>query len=83
MSKNPNIKRLNLHFNLENEVENKMWSYLSAVRKKPDEVKRLIELAMQGKDINPIELNSIEEKIEPPTVGKEDLEQLKNSGIML
>lgn len=57
MAKNENIKRLGLYFNLENEYDNKMWSYLnSQIRKPKDEIKRLIEMAMEGKDIQLTEI---------------------------
>lgn len=57
MAKNESIKRLGLYFNLENEYDNKMWSYLnSQIRKPKDEIKRLIEMAMEGKDIQLTEI---------------------------
>ena len=34
-----NVKRVGLYFNLENPIENKMWSYLESKRKKSDEIK--------------------------------------------
>ncbi|TAN67685.1 hypothetical protein WS9_007540 [Paraclostridium sordellii 8483] len=57
MAKNENIKRVGLYFNLENEYDNKMWSYLnSQIRKPKDEIKRLIEIAMEGKEIQLTEI---------------------------
>ena len=74
MAKNENIKRLGLYFNLENEHDNRMWAYLETKRKKPDEIKRLIELAMNGMDIEPIEISkSDDDKIDKdeidPSIG--------------
>lgn len=57
MAKNENIKRVSLYFNLENEFDNKMWSYLSSqIRKPKDEIKRLIELEIEGTDIKEVEV---------------------------
>lgn len=61
MAKNENIKRVGLYFNLENEYDNKMWSYLnSQIRKPKDELKRLIEIAMEGKEIELIDVATYE-----------------------
>lgn len=70
MAKNENIKRVGLYFNLENEYDNKMWSYLNTqIRKPKDEIKRLIELAMEGKEIKTIEVIPYEDE------GKEELDK--------
>lgn len=45
MSKNSNIKRVGLYFNLENELDNKMYAYLTRDgRKAKDEIKNNIYL---------------------------------------
>lgn len=65
MAKNENIKRVGLYFNLENEYDNKMWAYLnSQIRKPKDELKRLIEIAMEGKEIELIDVTSHEKPLE-------------------
>lgn len=75
MSKNNNIKRLGLYFNLENEYDNKMWSYLNSQLRKPkDEIKRLIEMAMEGKEIELIEVE------ETNKLKKEDIDT-QNIGV--
>ena len=59
MSKNENIKRVGLYFNLENEYDNKMYAFISNGGKKPkDEIKKLISMAMEGIDIQPVEIKS-------------------------
>lgn len=76
MAKNENIKRVGLYFNLENEYDNKMWAYLnSQIRKPKDELKRLIENAMEGKEIELIDVTSYEKPSE------EDSEKLNKDEI--
>ena len=78
MAKNENIKRVGLYFNLENEYDNKMWSYLSSqIRKPKDEIKRLIELAMEGKEIKTIEVKSHEKEEE---LEKEEIDPIIGCG---
>lgn len=78
MAKNENIKRVGLYFNLENEYDNKMWSYLSSqIRKPKDEIKRLIELAMEGKEIKTIEVKSYEKEEE---LEKEEIDPIIGCG---
>lgn len=76
MAKNENIKRVGLYFNLENEYDNKMWSYLnSQIRKPKDELKRLIEIAMEGKEIELIDVAPYEKRF------KEEEERLNKDEI--
>lgn len=75
MATNENIKRVGLYFNLENEYDNKMYAYLSKQGKKPkDEIKRLIELAMQGEEIQPLELKTKELKDIKDNLDKDEID---------
>ena len=72
MSKNSNIKRVGLYFNLENELDNKMYAYLTRDgRKAKDEIKKLVEMAMEGIDIKPLAITQVEESSEDedPNIG--------------
>lgn len=71
-----NIKRVGLYFNLENPIENKMWAYLESKRKKSDEIKRLIENAMNGIEIESIPIVKIEPKENEETIdiSKEEID---------
>ncbi|CEN21273.1 hypothetical protein [Paraclostridium sordellii] len=81
MAKNENIKRVGLYFNLENEYDNKMWSYLnSQIRKPKDEIKRLIELAMEGKEIKTIEVKSYEKEEKEEELEKEEIDPIIGCG---
>ena len=67
-----NVKRVGLYFNLENPIENKMWAYLQSKRKKSDEIKRLIENAMNGIELEPIPV--VEKKKEDDGLSKEEID---------
>lgn len=67
-----NVKRVGLYFNLENPIENKMWAYLQSKRKKSDEIKRLIENAMNGIELEPIQV--VEKKEEINDLSKEEID---------
>ena len=67
-----NVKRVGLYFNLENPIENKMWAYLESKRKKSDEIKRLIENAMNGIEIEPVPV--VEKKESVNDLSKEEID---------
>lgn len=67
-----NVKRVGLYFNLENPIENKMWAYLESRRKKSDEIKRLIENAMNGIEIEPVPV--VEKKEQVNDLSKEEID---------
>lgn len=69
-----NVKRVGLYFNLENPIENKMWAYLESKRKKSDEIKRLIENAMNGIEIEPVPIAVVENKKEVNDLKKEEID---------
>lgn len=67
-----NVKRVGLYFNLENPIENKMWAYLESKRKKSDEIKRLIENAMNGIEIESIPV--VKKKDDTNDLSKEEID---------
>lgn len=67
-----NVKRVGLYFNLENPIENKMWAYLQSKRKKSDEIKRLIENAMNGIELESIPI--VEKKEQVNDLSKEEID---------
>lgn len=69
-----NVKRVGLYFNLENPIENKMWAYLESKRKKSDEIKRLIENAMNGVEIEPVPIVVTEKKKDVNDLKKEEID---------
>ena len=69
-----NVKRVGLYFNLENPIENKMWAYLESRRKKSDEIKRLIENAMNGIELEPVPVVAVEKKKEVNDLKKEEID---------
>lgn len=75
MSKNSNIKRVGLYFNLENELDNKMYAYLTRDgRKAKDEIKKLVEMAMEGIDIKPLVITQVEEFSEDEELNIDDID---------
>ena len=75
MSKNSNIKRVGLNFNLENELDNKMYAYLTRDgRKAKDEIKKLVEMAMEGIDIKPLVITQVEESSEDEELNIDDID---------
>ncbi len=75
MSKNSNIKRVGLYFNLENELDNKMYAYLTRDgRKAKDEIKKLVEMAMEGIDIKPLVITQVEESSEDEELNIDDID---------
>ncbi len=75
MSKNSNIKRVGLYFNLENELDNKMYAYLTRDgRKAKDEIKKLVEMAMEGIDIKPLAITQVEESSEDEELNIDDID---------
>lgn len=75
MSKNTNVKRIGLYFNLENELDNKMYAYLTRDgRKAKDEIKKLVEMAMEGIDIKPLVITQLEESNEDEELDFDDID---------
>lgn len=75
MSRNSNIKRVGLYFNLENELDNKMYAYLTRDgRKAKDEIKKLVEMAMEGIDIKPLVITQVEESSEDEELNIDDID---------
>ncbi len=75
MSRNSNIKRVGLYFNLENELDNKMYAYLTRDgRKAKDEIKKLVEMAMEGIDIKPLAITQVEESSEDEELNIDDID---------
>lgn len=82
MSKNSNIKRVGVYFNLENELDNKMYAYLTRDgRKAKDEIKKLVEMAMEGIDIKPLVITQVEEFSEDEELNIDDIDPNIGTGL--
>lgn len=80
MARPKSYKQINVNFNLENDIERKIYEYLSSKRGKGNYIKDLIEADMNGAviisaPVEKVEVVEVEEKVEKVTIDTNVLDE--------